>query len=229
MVREKTTSQTNAGHRGRLRRRLETEPLSLADYEVLELALCYALPRRDTKALARELLHRFGDLAAALEASPEELQVLPGFGPALALYWLLLRELMARKELAPLRRRKELSSPTAVARLARTRLAGLAHEEAWLALLDAGNRLMAWERLRTGDPASVPLQPRDILTPALTRKANGIILVHNHPGGHATPSQADTTLTIELQQLAPHMGLRFLDHLILADGDCYSMAEKRLV
>lgn len=217
------------GHRARLRERLARNPQDLADYEILELFLGCALLRRDTKPLAKELLSRFGSIRGALDARPDELRAVPGFGDGLASLWQLMREMLARYAHAPLRERAAVASPAAVAAMARARLAGCAHEEAWLALLDSQNRLLSWQKLREGGISSVQLEPRDILALALASSASGIILVHNHPGGNAMPSRPDMQLTGELMELAPRMGLRFLDHVIITDGDCYSMAEKRLV
>ena len=113
--------------------------------------------------------------------------------------------------------------------MAQSRLAGCPHEECWLALVDQRNRLTAWERLRQGGVAEVPVQPRDVFEAALLRKASGIIVVHNHPGGNPGPSQEDRLLTEELQRLAPRMGLRFLDHVIVTDGDCYSITQSQRI
>ncbi|MDR2695893.1 MAG: hypothetical protein LBC79_05890, partial [Deltaproteobacteria bacterium] len=96
------------GHRARLKARLEKDAAQLADYEILELLLGCVLLRRDTKALAKALLRRFDSLRGVLDARPDELLSLEGFGPALGLFWRLLRELMARYEEAPARRRETL-------------------------------------------------------------------------------------------------------------------------
>ena len=219
----------HAGHRARLRERLAREPQAVADYEVLELLLGYALPRKDTKPLAKELLRRFGSIRGVVDARPDELTQVPGFGPGLAAFWQVLREVLARRASSPLRRREVLATPEAVARMARERLAASPHEESWLALVDAQNRLIAWERLTRGGVSAVAVLPRDVLEAALARKASGIILVHNHPGGDAHPSQPDLALTAELQRLAPHLGLRFLDHVIVTDGDCYSITQCKVL
>lgn len=219
----------HTGHRARLRARLEREPLAVADYEVLDLLLGYALTRRDTKPLAKELLRRFGSIRGALDARPDELAQTPGFGPGLMAFWRLIRELLARRAASPLLQRQVLATPGAVAALARERLAGCPHEESWLALVDAQNRLTSWERLRRGGVGSVLIQPRDVLEAALVRKASGIILVHNHPGGNPEPSRPDLELTAELQRMAPRLGLRFLDHVIVTDGDCYSISHCTLL
>lgn len=217
------------GHRARLRERLGKEPAAVADYEVLELLLGYALTRRDTKPLAKALLERFGGMRGVMDARPDELAQVPGFGPGLQAFWLVLRETRARREASSLRRREVLATPEAVARMAQARLAGCPREECWLALVDRGNRLIAWEPLRRGGVGEIPLLPRDVLEMALLRRASGVIMVHNHPGGDPTPSPQDRILTDELQQLAPRVGLRFLDHVIVTEEDCYSMTQLRSI
>lgn len=219
----------HAGHRARLRERLVREPQAVADYEVVELLLGHVLRRKDTKPLAKELLRRFGSIRGVLDARPDELEQVPGFGPGLLAFWQLLREVLARLASSPLRRREVLATPEAVAHMARERLAACPHEESWIALVDAQNRLTAWERLNRGGVSAVVVQPRDVLEVALARKASGIILVHNHPGGDAHPSQPDLALTAELQRLATCLGLRFLDHVIITDGDCYSITQCKVL
>lgn len=201
----------------------------MADYEIMELLLGLALTRKDTKLLAHALLSRFGSFRGALDARQDELEQVDGFGPGLMALWRLMREIMARYTLSPLRERQVMASPEAVAQVARQRLGNLSYEESWLALVDAQNRLISWERLRKGSISSISLHPRDVLELALTRKASGIILVHNHPGGSASPSRQDLDLTAEIQKLAPHLGLRLLDHVIVTPGECYSIAQKGVI
>ncbi|MBQ9405494.1 MAG: RadC family protein [Desulfovibrio sp.] len=217
------------GHRARLRERLETAPEAVADYEVLELLLGYCLTRKDTKPLAKEMLQRFGSMRGALDARPDELMQVPGFGPGLLSFWKVLREMRVRHAASDVYQREVLATPEAVARMAQARLSGSPHEECWLALVDSSNRLIAWKMLRRGGIANVSVSPRDVLEAALVHKASGIIMVHNHPGGSSGPSASDRRLTEELESLAPHMGLRFLDHVIVTDADCYSMAQSRRI
>ncbi len=225
-----TMKQADAsGHRARLRARLEREPLTVEDYELMELILGLSITRRDTKPLAKELLARFGSIRGALDARPDELCQIKGFGPGLFALWRLLREFLARYAASPLRERAVMASPEAVAQMARIRLGNLAHEESWLVLVDSQNRLILWERLRRGGISSVAIQPRDVLEMALLHKASGIILVHNHPGGNPSPSKADIDLTEELQNLAPRLGLRLLDHVIVTSGDSWSISQRKIL
>ena len=106
-----------AGHRARLRERLLKDSTALADYEILELLLGYALLRRDTKPLAKELLSRFGSIRGVLDALPAEIQQVDGVGEGVAALRLLLREMMARYAEAPMRERKVLCTPRDVAQM----------------------------------------------------------------------------------------------------------------
>jgi DNA repair protein RadC len=210
------------GHRKRLKERLLSRSDGLHDYEILELMLGYAVPRRDTKPLAKELLARFGTVSGVLSARDEELLRVPGFGKGLAVYWALLREFWARFHTGPLRNRAVLDGPEKVAELARSRIGRSEIEEFWLALVDNKNRLIGFERVSTGTVDQTPVYAREILSMALRYKASGIILVHNHPGGDPAPSSQDVALTGRLQSTARELGLRILDHLVVAENGFFS-------
>ena len=217
------------GHRARLRERLTKDPRQLADYEILELLLGHVVPRRDTKPLAKELLTRFGGIRGVFLAREEELRAVEGFGPALKTFWVLLRECRARFNEAPIRERTVLGSPSEVADLAIARLGPSASEEFWLALVDNKNRLMAWEQVSRGTVDQAPVYPREVLSLALTHKASGIILVHNHPGGDPKPSPQDVEQTKRINRAAQDLGVRLLDHLIVTETDFFSFQSQGML
>ncbi len=217
------------GHRERLRERLLRDPRGLADYEVLELLLGHVIRRGDTKPLAKELLARFGTLRGVFEAQEGELLDVDGFGPALAAFWALWREVWSRHHEAPLRERAVLSGPEEVAALAKARLGTSRTEEFWLALVDGKNRLLGWERLARGTVDQAPVYPREVMAMALKHQATGVILVHNHPGGDPRPSAADIETTRRIARVAVEMGLRLLDHLVVAEGGWYSFQEQGML
>ncbi len=223
MTRKSTKENLHSGHRQRLKTRFLYDAHRLEDYELLELLLGYALVRKDTKPLAKQLLQHFGSLAAVLHARQDELEQFAGFGVGTWTLWLVLRECMARTAVAPLLEKEVLASPEAIARVAKQRFAGLAHEECWIALVDAGNRCLGWERLIQGSLSAIAVTPRDILARVFERKAHGFILVHNHPGGNTKPSREDLILTELLRQLSPHMGVTFIEHIIITEKECRSI------
>ena len=217
------------GHRRRLRDRLMRDARSMADYEVLELLLAYALPRRDTKPLAKALLTRFGTLRGVLEARPRDLMAVDGFGPGLAAFWALWAEVRARAEEAPVAERAVLGSPAEVAGWGIARLGGKALEEVWAALVDNKNRLVAWERIGQGTPDNANAPVRAVLALALEHKASGMVLVHNHPGGDPRPSEHDLDYTRRVMRAARELGVRLLDHLIVTEDRYFSLREEGLL
>ncbi len=217
------------GHRERLRKRLMDTPEALADYELLELLLGYVLLRRDTKPLAKDLLTKFGSIHGVMTANHEEIVRVNGAGPAVATLWKLLHETGARVAESPLRQRLTLSSPEAVAEMARKRLGPLAHEEIWIAYLDTQNRMLEWEKASKGTTSATMIYPRDILERALQVKASGFIMVHNHPGGSPNPSGADIELTRRIQHAAQTLHIRFVDHVVVTSESCYSLMDDALL
>jgi len=217
------------GHRQRLRERLLAEPKALADYELLELLLGQVLPRRDTKPLAKALVARFGTLRGVLTARTEALLEVEGFGESLAGHWALLAEMFARLGEAPVRERQVFSGPEVVAEAARARIGHLQVEEFWVALVDNKNRLMAWERVGRGTVDETPVYPREVLSLALKHQASGLIMAHNHPGGDPAPSIQDRELTRRIAASARELGLRVLDHLIVADKGHFSFQDAGLL
>lgn len=135
----------------------------------------------------------------------------------------------ARFDEADVQERVVLDSPSSVARLAMARLGSAASEEFWLALVDVKNRLMAWEQVSQGTVDQAAVYPREVLGLALERKAGGIIMVHNHPGGDPTPSPQDKDLTHRIQRASRDLGVRLLDHIIVTENDYYSFQTNGLL
>ncbi len=193
------------------------------------MLLGHVLIRRDTKPLAKDLLARFKSLRGVMDAPLTELQEVRGFGPGLATFWLLLREIKARCAESRLLDKDVIVSGQSVADMARQRLAGVAHEELWGAYLDNQNRLISWRKLAEGIGGRVFVHNAVVLAPALELKATGIILVHNHPGGETQPSASDVELTRTLAHAAKMMDVRLLDHVIVTENDYVSLADLGIV
>ena len=217
------------GHRGRLKDRLRQDSRALADYEILELLLGYANPRRDAKPMAKALLERFGTLLGVYQAQASELSSVEGFGPGMETFWALWREYLARLAEQDARDRVLVDDARVVADLARERLANLDGEEFWVLLLDGANRAMGWERISQGTVDQAPVYPREILALALTRRAAGVIMVHNHPGGDPKPSRMDQEITRQVKLAAHGLGVKVLDHVIVAGKEYFSFKKARLM
>lgn len=217
------------GHRQRLRKRLLEDSRQLADYELLEVILGYVILRKDTKPLAKALLQRFKNLRRVFAAQPEELQEVDGFGDSAAAFWVALNELKARIDEAPVQSRVVFSNPQVVADLAKARLGDKLSEEFWVAFVDNRNRLMSWEMVSKGTVDQAPVYPREVLRLALERNASGIVMVHNHPGGDPRPSTHDLEMTRRISRAADDLGVRMLDHLIIAENDFFSFQSQGLL
>ena len=214
---------TQQGHRERLRARFQSAPESLVDYEILEMLLGHVLLRRDTKPIAKAMLERFGSLRGVLQARPGELDDIPDIGPGVRTFLALLHEFMSRIAESPLRQREVLVTPEEVAAMARQRLGGMGHEEIWIAYVDNQNRLIHWERASKGTVNATSLFPRDVMERALSLKATGLIMVHNHPGGSPLPTGSDLELTKRMEYAAGTLNIRLIDHVIVTENLCYSI------
>ncbi|WP_026379686.1 RadC family protein [Afifella pfennigii] len=208
------------GHRERLRARFrEAGADALADYELLELALFSALPRRDTKPIAKALLKTFGSLSQVLAASPKRLKEVEGVGEAVILQLKLLRAFAERLGRDEVRARPVLASWSALLGYCRTIMAFEEREQFRILFLDKKNALIADEVQQTGTVDHTPVYPREVMRRALELSATAIILVHNHPSGDPTPSRADIQMTKTLVEVGKPLGVTVHDHIIIArDG-----------
>ena len=208
------------GHRDRLRARFrDIGPSALADYELLELVLFRVLPRRDTKPLAKALLARFGSLAEIVSASPQLLKEVPGIGDTAVTELKLLKAFAERMGKEELRSRAILSSWSALLAYCRSAMAFEPRESFRILFLDKKNGLIADEVQQTGTVDHTPVYPREVVRRALELSATALILVHNHPSGDPTPSDADVQMTKTIVTAAQPLGIRIHDHLIIGrDG-----------
>jgi DNA repair protein RadC len=230
MISEQAGQRDAAGHRRRLRLRLErATDAALEDHELLELLLTFAIPRVDTKRLARSLLTRFESLAGVFSAEPSQILELPGLGPRSVLLLGLIRPLASRSLSSPRKSGVSLSSPEEAARFFHVRLGNLLVEQVHAAFVNARNRVVATDMVQEGTVDHSVVYPRKILERALHHKASGFILAHNHPSGDPTPSAQDIQLTKNLDIAARAMGVRFLDHLIIGEGEPYSFQRNGLL
>ncbi len=220
------TGPQHLGHRARLRARvLEKGAASLADYELLEFLLFGALPRGDTKPLAKALLARFDGVAAVLAAPPEKLAEVPGMGEASIALLKATAEMGRRLAWTSVKEQPVLSSIDALVGYCRTAFGRAEVEELHLLFLDKKNRLIADEVHQRGTVDFAPVFPREVAKSALALGASALILVHNHPSGDPTPSKADIEMTKSLKSLAEQLGIVLHDHLVVAASGHVSLRE----
>ena len=218
------------GHRERLRGRfLEAGGQALADYEMLELLLFRAIPRRDVKPLAKDLLKTFGSFAEVIAAPRERLKEIDGLGEA-AIAELKIVEAAAQRLLKG-RARSEppLSSWNAVLDYVRAAQAFAEKEQFRILFLDKKNQLIADEVQQQGTVDHTPVYPREVVKRALELSATAVILVHNHPSGDPTPSQADIEMTRQIASAAKPLGITVHDHIIVGRDGHASLKGLRLI
>ena len=208
-----------AGHRERLRTRfLKGGPDAMPDYELLELTLFTAIPRRDTKPLAKALLKRFGTFADVIAAPRERLLEIPGVGESVAHHLKIVEAAAQRLAKTKVMGRPALSSWAALLDYCTAAMARSEKEEFRVLFLDRKNHLIADEVQNRGTVDHTPVYPREIIKRALELGASSIILVHNHPSGDPTPSKADIAMTREVAGAAKALGIALHDHLVIGRG-----------
>lgn len=220
----------SSGHRERLRSRLlEGGGDAFHDYELLEYLLALAIPRRDTKALAKDLLAEFGSLAALLAADPKELLRVKGLGEAAAAALKFVEATMLRSQRRSLEGRPVLSSWQALTDYLHAAMAHHTTESFRVIFLDTKNQIMRDEVLGQGTVNAAPVYPREVVKRALEIQAAAVILVHNHPSGDPTPSRDDITMTRAVIEAGRHLGLTVHDHVIIGRSGHVSMRAQGLI
>lgn len=210
------------GHRQRLRERFVANPKGLQDYELLEVVLGLAIPRRDVKALAKELLAEYGDLWSLVRAPADRLEQ-SGLSENTSVALRAIGELAERGLRAQIKERPVISSWEQLLAYCQAAMGCEREEQFRLLFLDNKNRLMADEVQHKGTVNHTQAYPREIVKRALDLGASALILVHNHPSGDPTPSQADIKLTRDIVAAATALGLRIHDHLIISRTQHSSM------
>lgn len=214
-----TTNSHHLGHRDRLRDRfLNGGAKALHDYEVLELLLFQAIPRRDTKPIAKALIARFGSYAGVLRAQPAELRKVDGVGKAAVAAIRIVGEaaaLLGREETL---NGEVLNSWDRLVAYLRTRMAHEKTECFRVLFLDTKNRLIEDEEQQRGTVNHTPVYPREVMRRALELTASAVIMVHNHPSGDPSPSKADIEMTRQVRDVGKSLGITLHDHVIVARG-----------
>ncbi|WP_315836960.1 RadC family protein [Bradyrhizobium prioriisuperbiae] len=218
------------GHRERLRDRFRSAGAdALSDYELMEMVLFRALPRRDVKPLAKKILEKFGSFAEAVHAPPARLREITGVGDAVIVEIQLIAATASRIAKGQLKKRTALSSWTDVVDYCRTAMAFADKEQFRILFLDKRNQLITDELQQVGTIDHTPVYPREVVKRALELSATAVILVHNHPSGDPTPSQADITMTKAIVAIAEPLGITVHDHIIVGRNGHASLKGLRLM
>ena len=227
---EKPEAPHYHGHRERLRNRLlEAGPEAVADYELLELVLFRAIPRRDVKPLAKAVIARFGSFAEAIAARPERLDEVDGMSPGAIAEFKIVEAAAQRFAKGAAKKRLAIGSWSELVDYCRTAMAFSDREAFRILFLDKRNGLIADEVQGAGTVDHTPVYPREVVRRALELAASAIVLVHNHPSGDPTPSQADIQMTQNIIAMATPFGVVVHDHIIVGRQGHTSFKAQRLI
>jgi len=200
-------------------------PQALSDVELLAILLRTGMAGKNVFQLAAELLAPNG-VAGLLQASAQSLRLVKGLGPAKQAELLAVLELARRALQQQLQQREVFHSPDAIRHYLQLHLAHKSHEVFAVLFLDNQNRLLAMEELFRGTLSQTSVYPREVVMRALHHQAASVVLSHNHPSGSVQPSRADEHLTQTLKASLALVDVRVLDHIIVGQGQSFSMAEQ---
>lgn len=218
------------GHRERLRARfLERGSDSLSDYELLELLLFAAIPRRDVKPLAKKLLAEFGTLWAVINAPVDRLRRSYGFSDTTIAALTVTGAVAQRALRSTVLDRPVLSNWQALVDYCYVSMGHLKTEQFRLLFLNRKNALIADEVQQVGTVDHTPVYPREVVKRALELGACAVILVHNHPSGDPTPSRDDIEMTRLIAHAADAVGVLLHDHLIIGQKGVVSFKSQGLL
>lgn len=214
------SKELNRGHRERLRKRLlEGGGDQLLDHEVIEYLLALAIPRRDTKPLAKQLINHLGGISGLLTADAETLLKQPGMGETAAAAIKIVQTTALRLISAPIHEMPILASWQALLDYLRADMAHLKTERVRTLFLDTKNRLIRDEIASEGSIDQAAIYTREVIRRALDLGAAAVILVHNHPSGDSAPSRQDISMTREIIEAGKRLGIAVHDHIIIGmDG-----------
>lgn len=219
----------NKGHRQRLKDRyLQNRFSSFSDHEVLELIYFYAIPRRDTKPMAKNLLNKFGTIQKVFEATPQELIDIGELSQNAAILFSIMMEAykvyLSSKDI-----KIDLSSLDSVSRHLKKFFINEKRECFYVVCLDGDKKLINTYLISEGSINETQIYTRNIFEETIKSNAINIILAHNHPSGQCMPSKQDIVATNEIIKSLALISVKVLDHIIFTDDDYYSFAKNKLI
>ncbi|VAW38839.1 UPF0758 family protein, partial [hydrothermal vent metagenome] len=221
-----TSANENSGHRARLRQRFLKSGLEgFHDYEVVELLLTFAIPRRDVKPLAKKLIKDYKGLRGLLDATPEELSSTDGIGANAAVLIALIKEMAGAYLKERIEKRHAVSSAKDLLDYLHFTLSGDKIEKFLAVYLNSKNEILGVETLHEGTINQTVVYPRKVIERAFKHNARSVIFVHNHPSGDPTPSKTDRLLTDELVEAARTVDIKVHDHIIIGKNKHTSLRD----
>ncbi len=212
-------------HRSRLRETFRSAGVdAMPDHNILELLLFYSIPRKDTNELAHKLIAEFGSLSRVFDATYEQLLDVDGMGESSALLISMIPGLCRRYIGDKTKGKINLSDPKDAQEFLKDKFYGCKTEIFYLLCLDASGNLINCCKMGEGTSGTVIVDKKSIMQTAFRNDADKVILAHNHPNGVAAPSREDLELTSEFSSLLLSVGIRVVDHIIVAGNETLSLA-----
>ena len=200
---------------------------NMSPHKVLELALFYAIPRKDTNEIAHRLINKFGSINNVLSATIEELTSIEGVAENTAVFLKLINQVARLSLNGQLDQKPLFTSPEQAGDYIMAKFKGEKDELFALVSLNGSGELISFDYLNDGSATSVGINTRKLLETVISRRAVAVILAHNHPGGLALPSGEDIASTKAIVSLLRNVGINVIDHLIICDTDYVSLAQSK--
>lgn len=217
------------GHRKRLRDRFLTTGIdSLQDYEVVELLLTLATPRKDCKQIAKDIIHEYKNLTDVLNSNVEDMRTIKGVGPVNTFGIRLFQEIIKRYSKEKVKSKKMMNCPDLVYDYLR-QLIGKEKKEHFVILYIDTHKNLLKSDVSIGILNASIVHPREVFEKAILNHSSEIIVAHNHPSGDVTPSSEDIATTERLVNAGKLLGITVTDHMIICSNDYFSMREKGLI
>ena len=218
------------GHRQRLKERFLNSKLEKwQDYEILEFALTFTIPRKDTKKIAKQLLSKFGNLKQVLNTDIEKLKTIDGIKEQSGFFIGFLKSFAVKYAELEMIDKEKISSPKEALIFLKS-VIGLSKDEIFYAIfLNASNKILFYDEINRGIVNKSAVYPRKIVELALKHNATSVIVAHNHPGGSHNPSQNDIIATEAITKALKTVDISLLDHLIVTDKNHYSFKDNGLI
>lgn len=220
----------NDGHRQRLREKyLKGGINGFLDYEILELFLTYASPRKDCKAKSKELIEKFGSLEAVFNGSKEKLLEVSDIGETTYVLIKLFKDIQKYIYKEDKLKGKKISSTKDLLEYLKYDMSNLKVEVFKIIFLDTQNIFINEKTIFVGTIDKSYIYPRELVKEIFEHNAKSVIFAHNHPSGNLNPSKADITFTNSMKFLLKELEINLLDHIIIGSGDYYSFLEENLL
>ena len=237
MAEEEKTKNNAKGHRERVRKKfLENGFNGLEDYEVLELLLFYVIPRKDTKAIAKELIKKFKTLANVLKADTLELKTVNGLGDVAITFLKMMGALPEKIYEDKLKNQKlikddrnKITDKEVLLSFLRNKIGYEDVEKFYVIYLSSSNEVIAFEESSSGTLDRSSIYPREIYKRVIMENAKSIIIAHNHPSGNTCPSKCDIDITNEIAKGLKNFGALLIEHIIITRDSYFSFLEEGLI